>query len=156
MTTLNEIQKFLAPRKLAIAGASRNEKKFGGYVLKELKQKGFDLYPVNPHTNEIQGIKCYNSVTDLPGDVKNILIVTAKSKTESVVTESIDKGIEMIWMQQGAETDNAVEVAQKAGIPVINKKCIMMFATPVNSIHGFHRLLTKVFGGYPKMIHNHA
>ncbi len=55
MVTLNEIQKFLEPRKMAIAGASRNLKKFGGVVFKELKDKGFTLYPINPNARRNSG-----------------------------------------------------------------------------------------------------
>jgi predicted CoA-binding protein len=152
MTTLNQIQKFLAPRKFAIVGVSRNPKKWGGAIFKELTEKGFELYPVNPNADEIQGVKCYNSVSDLPDDVKYIHITTKKTETEEVVKAAIEKGIEMIWIQQGSQTTEAVEIAEKAGIQLIYKKCIMMFAEPVKSIHGFHRSLVKLFGGYPKMV----
>lgn len=152
MTSLNEIQKFLAPRKFAIAGVSRNEKKWGGSIFKELREKGFELYPINPNADEIQGVKCYKSVKELPEDVKHLHITTRKSETEALVKEAIEMGIEMIWIQQGSQTPEALETLQKAGIPLIYKKCIMMFADPVKSIHGFHRSLVKLFGGYPKMV----
>jgi len=152
MTTLNEIQKFLATKRFAIAGVSRDEKKTGGAFFKELREKGFDIVPINPNANEIQGVKCYNSVLDLPDDVKHLHILTKKTETNSVVKDAIEKGIEMVWIQQGSHTPEAVEAVEKAGIPLIYKKCIMMFAEPVNSIHKFHRGLVKFFGGYPKMV----
>ena len=152
MTTLNEIQKFLAEKKFAIAGVSRNEKKWGGAIFKELTGKGFELYPINPNADEIQGVKCYKSVKDLPDDVKHLHITTKKIETEAVVKDAIEKGIEMIWIQQGSQTPEAIEAAEKAGISLISKKCIMMFAEPVKSFHSFHRALVKFFGGYPKMV----
>ena len=152
MTTLNEIQKFLEPQKIAMVGVSRNQKKFGGAIFKELKSKGFELYPVNPNADEIQGIKCYKSVAELPGDVKCLFIVTPKNETAGVVKLAVEKGFEMIWIQQKSDTPEAVEIIQKAGIPLIYKKCLMMFADPVKGVHGFHRFLTKTFGGYPKMV----
>jgi predicted CoA-binding protein len=151
MATLNEIQQFLSPRKMAIAGVSRNPKKFGGSVFRELKEKGFELYPVNKNTDEIQGVKCYKSVTDLPGDVKHLFIVTPKESTASVAGEAILKGMDMIWIQQKSETPEAVEAINEAGISLIHKKCIMMFAAPVKGPHNFHRFLVKLFGGYPKL-----
>lgn len=152
MTTLNEIQKFLEPRKIAIAGASRNPKKFGGAVLKELKEKGFTLYPVNPNADEIQGLKCYRTVLDLPDDVNQLFIVTPRQETKAVVDAAIQKEMKMIWIQQKSETPEAVKAVEDAGIPVIYKKCIMMFADPVKGPHNFHRFFVKLFGGYPKMV----
>lgn len=152
MVTLNEIQKFLEPRKLAIAGASRNLKKFGGVVFKELQANGFILYPINPNAEEIQGVKCYKSVDGLPADVEHLLILTSKEETDSVVHSAIKKGIKMIWIQQKSETPEAVKIIEEAGIPLIYNKCIMMFASPVKGVHGFHRFLTKTFGAYPKLV----
>ena len=152
MTTLTEIEKFLDSRKFAIAGVSRNEKKFGGAIFKELKGKGFDLYPINPNAENIQGIKCYKSVSELPKEVSRLLIITPKAESTAVAQEAIEKGIEMVWIQQKSDTPEAVEVIEKAGISLISKKCIMMFADPVKGVHGFHRAIAKLFGAYPKMV----
>lgn len=150
--TLNEIQQFLAPKKLAVAGASRNPKKFGGTVIKDLKEKGFELFPVNPNAEEIQHLKCYKTVADLPSDVKHLLIVTPKTSTADVAKLAVDQKIEMVWIQQMSETPEAIAVLEEAGIPFIQKKCIYMFANPVKGPHNFHRFLVKVFGQYPKNV----
>ena len=151
MTTLNDILKFLEPQKIAVAGASRNPKKFGGAVFKELKNKGFELYPVNPNATEIQGVKCYNSIDELPDGVDHLLIITAKQETLGVAAAAVKRGVKMIWIQQKSETPEAIKLIQDASIPLIHKKCIMMFADPVQGFHGFHRFLMKAFGKYPKM-----
>ncbi|NQU85544.1 MAG: CoA-binding protein [Mariniphaga sp.] len=151
MITLNQIQKFLKPKKMAIAGVSRNPKKFGGNIFNEFKNKGYELYPVNPNTEEIYGEKCYKSIDDLPSDVEHLYIVTPKNETAEVVKSAVEKGIKMIWIQQGAETEEAIEIAGGNNIPLIYKKCIYMFAEPVNSIHKFHRFCVKAFGAYPKV-----
>ena len=151
MATLNEIKKFLEAPKIAIAGVSRNPKKFGGAIFKELKNKGFELYPVNPNANEIQNVKCFKSVSELPKDVMHLFIVTPQKETAGIAEEAVNKAFEMIWIQQKSETPEAVKIIQNAGIPLIYKKCLMMFADPVKGVHGFHRFLKKVFGAYPKM-----
>ena len=151
MTTLNDIQKFLEPKKMAIAGASRDPKKFGGAVFRELKDKGFELYPVNPNADEIEGMKCYKTVTELPVDVSHLFIVTSRQETLSVVCAAVTKGIKMIWIQQKSDTPEAVKKVEEAGIPLIHKKC-MMFADPVKGPHNFHRFFVKFFGGYPKLV----
>jgi len=152
VVTLNQINSFLAPRKLAVAGVSRNPKKFGGYVFSELKQKGFHLYPVNPNAEEIQGVKCYKTVAELPADVTHLLIVTPKTETASVTETVVKKGIKMVWIQQTSETPEALKMLEEAQVPTISKKCIMMFAGPVKGGHAFHRFFAKAFGGYPKMV----
>lgn len=154
MVTLNEINNFLAPRKMAMAGVSRNPKKFGGAIFKELREKGFELYPINPNADEIQGVKCYRSVDDLPADVEHLFIVTQKHETDSVAQAAVKRGIKMVWIQQQSETPEAVKLLQEAEIPVIYKKCIMMFADPVKSVHGFHRFFVKAFGKYPKLVYS--
>jgi predicted CoA-binding protein len=154
MVTLNQIQDFLAPRKMAMAGVSRNPKKFGGAIFKELKEKGFELYPINPNAEEIQGVKCYKSVDDLPPDVEHLFIVTPRYETELVAHAAIKKGIKMVWIQQQSDTPEAVKTIQEAGVSLIHQKCIMMFAEPVKSVHGFHRFLIKTFGGYPKLVYS--
>ena len=150
MISLQEINEFLAPKKLAIAGASRNPKKFGGTVLSELKKKGFDLYPVHPVATEIQGIPCFNSVSELPAGVDHLYIVTRKDQTAGVVEQALKQGIRKIWIQQHSDTPEALEMAKKQNVPVISGRCMMMFAEPVGTMHGFHRWLSKLFGGYPR------
>jgi predicted CoA-binding protein len=150
MNTFNEIKDFLETKKMAIAGASRNPKKFGGIVLAGLKKKGFELYPVHPEANEIEGIPCYRSVDDLPSGVDRLYIVTPPDQTNGIVQQAVKRGISRIWIQQKSETKEALEMVKDQNIPVITGRCIMMFLEPVGGIHGFHRWLTRLFGSYPK------
>ena len=152
MITLNQINDFLSPRKIAVAGASRNPKKFGGYVFAELKQKGFQLYPVNPNADEIQGVKCYKTVEELPEEVSHLLIVTPKEETAVIAAAAVKKGIQSVWIQQTSETPEALKILDDAKIPVVYKKCIMMFASPVKGGHAFHRFFAKAFGSYPRLV----
>jgi predicted CoA-binding protein len=140
------IENFLMAKTIAIIGASRNKKKFGNQVLKNLVSKGYDVYPVNPYAEEIEGIKCYNNVSLLPENVKTALIVTPKKETEKTVKELINKGITNIWIQQMSETTESIDIALKSNVNLIANKCIFMFAEPVSSIHKFHRTIKKLFG----------
>ena len=149
MTALQEINDFLAPKRMAIAGASRKPGKFGAVVFKELRQKGFELFPVHPVAEEIQGTACYKSVAELPDSVDLLYIVTPKSATFPVVQDAVNRGFRKIWIQQSSETAESLELALKHQIPVISGRCILMFADPVNSVHRVHRWFSKVFGSYP-------
>jgi len=110
------------------------------------------LYPINPNVEEIYETKCFHSVSNLPEDVKNLLILTPKKETAAIVAMAAEKGIEKIWIQQGSDTPEALEIGKAENIPIISGKCIFMFVDPVKSVHGFHRSIVKFFGGYPKLI----
>ena len=144
------IESFLSSKKIAIAGVSRNSRKFGYTVFKELSQKGFDVYPINPNTNSLGGTPCFQSVSALPSDVKNLLIVTPKDQTNGLIREAVSTGISGIWIQQMSETPEAIQFAEENKVNLISKQCILMWIEPVKSIHKFHRNLKKLFGLLPK------
>jgi predicted CoA-binding protein len=150
MVSKKEIENFLEPRKLAIAGVSRNPKKFGHAVFHELRKNGYTVLPINPKAGDIEGEKCYAAVADLPGDVNRLLIVTHKRDTDSVLQEAIRKGINHIWVQQMSETTDTVRIAAESNVGLITKKCIFMFADPVTGMHKFHRSVVGFFGRLPK------
>jgi len=140
------IESFLSTKKIAVAGVSRNTQKFGYSVFKELTEKGFDVYPVNPQIDKIGGIPCFQSVSALPPDIKNLLVVTPKAQTAGVVKEALSKGITGIWIQQMSDTPEALKIAGESNINLISKECILMWAEPVKSIHKFHRTVKRLFG----------
>lgn len=150
MATLTQIQNFLATKKMIIAGASRNPKKFGGQIFSELLKKGYTLYPLHPEAGQIQGVTCYKDLDDLPEIPDALYIVTPKKETYGIVEQAVKHGIQRIWIQQQSDTKEAVELARNNGADLITGHCMFMFAEPVGSIHGFHRFLSKIFGGYPK------
>ena len=67
-----------------------------------------------------------------------------------MVREVAEAGIKHLWIQQGAESDAAIEYCREHEINVVHGECILMFAEPVGSIHRFHRWLWGVFGKLPK------
>ena len=150
MTKLSMIQAFLEPKEMAVCGVSRNTKKFGRVVYDTLKEKGYTLYPVNPNTSEINGDTCFKDISDIPGHVQYLYIVTPKEQTRDIIEKAIGKGIQNIWIQQMSETSDAIELAKKNNINLIYKQCIFKFAEPVTGAHKFHRFINKLFGTYPK------
>ena len=149
MATLKQINEFLDSQPIALVGVSRNPKKFGYSAFKELKEKGMDLVPVNPGAVEIMGEKSYQNVKLLPANVKGIIVLTKKDITASVVREAKEKGIKQIWIQQMAESKEALDELKDSDINFITGECILMHYKP-HSIHKFHRGLKKFFGGFPK------
>lgn len=142
-----EALQFINDKEIAIAGASRDPKKFGNIVFKTLQSKGLSVYPVNPNTNKLGQDVCYKAIEDLPAHVKNLLIVLKPEETKKAVQEAIHKGFKKIWIQNGSESNEAVSLAKEAGITLISKKCILMYAQPTG-FHKFHMRLNKLFGNY--------
>ena len=149
MTTLKQINEFLDSQPIALVGVSRNPKKFGYAVFKELKEKGMKIVPVNPVAEEIMGVKSYTSVKMLPPEVQSIIVFTKKNITASVIRDAKEKGIKQIWIQQMADSKEALEELKNSDINVITGECILMHYKP-NSIHKFHGGLRKFFGLFPK------
>jgi len=150
MVTKKQIDDFLGPRKLAIAGVSRNPSRFGHVVFRDLKKAGYDVYAVNPAGGEMHGNKLYSSLAELPEGVDHLLILTPRQETDKVLREAIGRGIKHIWVQQFSETAETIRIASEYQVDLIHKKCIFMFAEPVQGIHKFHRTLTGFFGRLPK------
>lgn len=135
---------------MALIGLSRNPSKFSRNIYKELTDKGYQILPVTPHAEEIKEITCFKAISELPDEIDRALVVTPKSETEKTVKELAEIGIKKVWIQQMAETDEALKIAEENEMEVIHKKCILMFSEPVKSIHSFHRFFVKMFGKYPK------
>lgn len=143
------VREFLAPKKLALAGVSRNEKKFGFMAFKELREKGYEIYPIHPEAEEIGGVKCYHSVAEVPAGVMHLVSMVPKDQTRSVVEQALDRGIRNIWIQQMSETQEAIDLALQKNAGLVVKSCILMHATPVKGVHRFHRGMMKLFGMVP-------
>ena len=150
MVTRKEIDNFFESKKLAIAGVSRNKKKFGYQVFNDLSKLGYDVYPINPNADTINDKKCYNNVSVLPPEINSLLILTPKSETDAVLRDAINNGITNIWVQQMSDTKDTIRIAEEYQKEIINKKCIYMFAEPVMGVHKFHRAILKLFGMLPK------
>jgi hypothetical protein len=140
----------VAQKTLAVVGASRDPQSFSGRAYDELKGKGYKLYPVNPNAETVGGDKCYSSVSALPEKVGGALLFTKPGVTETVVREAAAAGIRRLWIQQGAQDEASLRFCKEQKLEAVSGQCILMFAEPVASFHGFHRWLKKLFGGIPK------
>lgn len=149
MVTLKQIEEFIAAEPIAMAGVSRNPKKFGFAAFRELKEKGMNIIPVNPHAEVIHGVKTYPDLKSLPDAVQGLIIMTPKSQTAGLVREAREKGFKKIWIQQMSETKEALKELEGSGINYISGQCILMHFKP-HSIHKFHGSLKKFFRSFPK------
>ncbi len=111
---------------VAVVGASGNKEKWGYKVFKELLEHGFEVYPVNPNREEIDGHRCYPSVKDLPKKPDLIVTVVKPEVTEKIAKDVVESGVKKVWMQPGSESKKAIEELQKHGVKVVYGMCIVM------------------------------
>ena len=149
MASLKQIENFIAAEPVAMVGVSRNPKKFGQMAFKELRDKGLNIIPINPIAEEILGVKVYPDINALPSEVKGVIIVTKKDQTVAIIKEAKAKGIKNIWIQQMAESKDALKELEGSDINYITGECILMHYKP-HSVHKFHKALKKFFGRFPK------
>jgi predicted CoA-binding protein len=124
---MNSIEKFLAADTFAVAGASSRPHKYGNKVFRALLASGRATYPLNPAQDEIEGHRAYSSIAELPLVPEALSIVTPPEVTRKIVADAIAAGVKYIWMQPGAEDEQAIKSARAAGINVIDDgSCILV------------------------------
>lgn len=127
MIEQDKINQFLAGKRFAVVGASANREKYGNKVVRVYQQRGLEVVPVNPSGGEIEGLTAYADLASVPGTIDGISIITPPKVTETVVAQALSLGIKNIWMQPGAESPAAVELAEQAGANVIaGGPCILV------------------------------
>jgi hypothetical protein len=149
MTARADIDAFLAERTLAVVGVSRHPRKFGNVIYRELKAKGYRLFPVHPEAEILEGDPCVASLRALPEPVGGVVVVVPPAQTEKVVREAAEAGIRRVWMQQGAESEESVRYCAEQGLSAVHGQCILMFAEPAAFFHRAHRWVRGVMGRLP-------
>jgi uncharacterized protein len=125
--TRDPVARFLESAAYGVVGASPRRHKYGNKVLRCYQQNGRRAIPVNPREQQIEGVACVASVLDLPDDVQSLSIITPPQVTEQVVEQAIQRGIQHVWMQPGAESARAVAACRAAGINVIaDGSCVLV------------------------------
>lgn len=135
---------FLENKEIAMVGVSRDKKKFGYKVFNLLRSKGYHIYPLHPEAKEIDGVKCFQSFSEIPDAVRHLYVVTPQHATENVIKQSLSKKFDMVWFQQKSETNDSVNIIKEKGSEVITGSCMFMFVDPKGG-HAFHRRILHFF-----------
>ena len=149
MNSKKTVEEFLAQKKIAIVGVSRKKTKFGNAIYRELKQKGYTVFPINQNMKEYEGVICYPDLYSLPEKIDAVVINVPPEQAEKVVREAKETGVTKVWLQQGSQSENAVKYCNENGIDCVSNECILMFAQPSAFIHRAHKWVWGVFGKLP-------
>jgi predicted CoA-binding protein len=151
------IQDFLAQKRIAVAGVSRDNSHHpaANLIYRRLKASGHDVFPVNPNMPAFEGDRCYPDLRSIPGGVDGVVIVTRPATTQQIVSDCQSAGVRRVWMHQSAGksassvSPAAVEYCRQHGIDVIAGGCPMMYVQPVDFGHACMRWMLKLTGGLP-------
>ena len=156
--SLEAIEEFLAQKRIAMIGISRNPKDFSASLFGELQRRGYDVVPVNPKASEIMGRPSFARVQDIQPPVDGALLMTAPEVTDAVISDCAAAGIRRVWMYRaggkGSVSEKSLTFCQEHGIQVVPGQCPFMFLPGSGGVHAFHGFVRKIFGKYPK--HQHA
>lgn len=156
-TLQTKVDEFLAQRRIAVAGVSRNnsDHPVGNLIYSRLKKAGHEVFPVNPHLQSFEGDPCYPDLRSIPGGVDGVVIVTRPDVTERIVRDCGDAGVRRVWMHQslGSKASSvspaAVEYCRQHDISVIAGACPMMYGDGVDIGHACMRWMLRLTGGLP-------
>ena len=152
---LGTIEDFLAQKRIAVVGISRQPKSFSAALFKEVSRRGYDVVPVNPRVSEVAGRRCFARVQDIQPPVDGALLMTSPEITDAVVKDCAAAGIRRVWMYRaggrgGAVSPQAVQFCQERGMQVIAGQCPFMFWRDAGALHRLHGFIRKITGHYPR------
>jgi hypothetical protein len=148
---------FLAHRRIAVAGVSRDPKGHGSNVVyKRLRECGYEVFAINPHADEIEGDRCYRTLAAVPGGVEAVVIGTRPDTSETVMRECVELGITQVWMHSstdiGSVSKAATDYGREHGVTVIDGGCPLMFKPVTDTGHQAMRIMCALSGKLPKKV----
>ena len=156
MESINEAAAtFLASRRVAVTGVSRTPKTHGSNnVYRRLRERGYQVFAVNPNTDEVEGDRSYQDLKSIPGGIDAVVIGTRPEIAEDTMRECAELGIKHVWMHRGPGAGSvsaaATSYGRAHGITVIDGGCPLMFG-PTADVG--HKIMRLVYAGHvPKQV----
>jgi predicted CoA-binding protein len=148
---------FLSQRRVAVTGVSRRPESHGSNVVyKRLRDRGYEVFAVNPNADEVEGDRSYHDLGSIPGGVDAVVIGTRPEIAEETMRECDELGITQVWMHRGpgagSVSEKATAYGRERGITVIDGGCPCMFEPTADRGHKVMRLLFTLTGNVPKHV----
>jgi predicted CoA-binding protein len=154
-TMKDAASEFLSKKRVAVTGVSRTPKTHGSNtVYKRLRERGYEVFAVNPNATEVEGDRCFSSLSSIPGGVDAVVIGTRPERAEAAVRECAELGIKHVWMHHGAGGSSvskaATDYGRENGLTVIDGGCPLMFGPTADFGHKVMRVALS--GRVPKRV----
>lgn len=148
---------FLASQRIAVTGVSRTPENHGSnLVYRRLKERGYEVFAVNPNTDEVEGDKSYHDLGSIPGGVDAVVIGTRPAHAETTMRECAELGIDHVWMHrafgEGSVSDSATAYGRERGIAVIDGGCPLMFEPTADGGHKVMKTMLSITGKVPRNV----
>lgn len=158
MQTMKEAAaEFLSDKRVAVTGVSRKPQSHGSNVVyQRLKERGYDVFAVNPNAEEVEGDACYHDLKSIPGGVDWVVIGTKPETAEATMHECSDLGIKHVWMHRGPGKGSvsrpAADYGRQHGMTVIDGGCPCMFDPTGDPGHKAMRVMFTLTGNVPRRV----
>jgi predicted CoA-binding protein len=148
---------FLANKRVAVTGVSRHAKDHGSNVVyKRLRDRGYEVFAVNPNADEVEGDASYHDLRSIPGGVDAVVIATRAELAEETMRECADLGIKHVWMHRGpgpgSVSETAADYGRQHDIAVIDGGCPCMFGPTADLGHKAMRVVLTLGGNVPREV----
>ena len=148
---------FLDHRRIAVTGVSREPRNHGGNVVyRRLRERGYEVFAVNPNAEVVEGDRCYPDLRSIPGSVDGVVIATRPEIAEETMRECVALGIGRVWMHRGPGAGSVSAAAsgygREHGIAVIDGGCPCMFGPTADPGHKAMRLVLTLAGNVPRRV----
>ena len=148
---------FLANKRVAVTGVSRRPSDHGSNIVyKRLRERGYQVFAVNPNADEVEGDVCYHDLKSIPGGVDAVVIGTRPETAEATMRDCVELGLTHVWMHRafgsGSVSEAAADYGRQHGIKVIAGGCPLMFAPTSDPGHRAMRLICTLTGSVPRQI----
>lgn len=120
------IKEFMAQKRFAVVGATDNPEKYGNQIVKNLKNRGYKVYPVNPRLKRVEGLTCYPELAVIPVKVDIVDFVVPPEETKDILKQCQELGLKNIWLQPGSESEAAIAFCNENKLRVVHDVCVIM------------------------------
>lgn len=148
------VAEFLAGRRFAVAGVSRQPSETANHVFRKLRGAGYDVVPVNPAASEVEGVACYPNLAAVPGELDGVVLVTPPAAALDLVRQCAARGIRRVWFHRsfgdGSVSADAAREAEKLGLVALVGGCPLMYLEPVDFGHRCMRSWLAFRGRVPR------
>lgn len=141
------VAEFLAGKRFAVAGVSRDPRQAANLIFRKLRSSGYDVIPVNPNAAEVEGARCYADLGQVEGALDGVLVATHPRVAVDLVRQCAERGVPRVWFHraigEGSVSDEAIRACRDRGMACIVGGCPLMYCEPVDPGHRCMRWLLR-------------
>ena|SRR5438094_83923 len=149
----SSVAEFLAGKRFAVAGVSRQPQQAANAIYRKLRSSGFEVFPVNPNAAEVEDVRCYPNLASIPGSIDGVVVATHPRNALDIVRQCSEQGVRQLWFHRsfgtGSVSDEAVRECKARGIQCIVGGCPLMYCESVDLAHRCIRWWLRLGGQVP-------